>query len=139
VRALPLEGGLNLVVLFAAWCPPCRIEMPRLQRLADEHAASGLRALGIAVHIPEDLEREAVRRFLGEARITFPTFLVDDAAYEALDSLARSTAGPGLVLPTVFVVDRERRVLAVHRGRDVEALPATVKTLLVPASTEGGR
>jgi len=139
LRALPLEGGLNLVVLFAAWCPPCRVEMPRLQRLADERAASDVRAVGIAVHIPEDLEREAVRRFLGEARITFPTYLVDDAAYQELESLARSTGGSGLVLPTVFVVDRERRVLAVHRGRDVEALPATVNALLDPASGPGRR
>jgi len=113
--------------------------MPRLQRLADERAASDVRAVGIAVHIPEDLEREAVRRFLGEARITFPTYLVDDAAYQELESLARSTGGSGLVLPTVFVVDRERRVLAVHRGRDVEALPATVNALLDPASGPGRR
>jgi hypothetical protein len=30
------------------------------------------------------------------------------------------------VLPTVFVVDRERRILAVLRGRDVETLPGIV-------------
>jgi thiol-disulfide isomerase/thioredoxin len=139
LRGLKLEGDLNLVVLFAAWCPPCRVEVPRLQRLADEQAASGLRAVGIAVHIPEDLEREAVRRFLGESGITFPTYLVDDAAYEGLEDLARSTGGSGLVLPTVFVVDRERRVLAVHRGRDVEALPRTVEVLLDSASGPGRR
>ncbi len=130
-RPLPLDGQVNLVVLFAAWCPPCRVEMPRLQRLADERAASGLRAVGIAVHLPEDLEREAVRSFLDEAKITFPTFLVDDAAYEGLESLARKAGGPGIVLPTVFVVDRERRVLAVLRGREVETLlPGTVTSLL---------
>ncbi len=138
-RALPLDGELNLVVLFAAWCPPCRIEMPRLQRLTDEYASSGLRAAGIAVHIPEDLEREAVRRFLAEAKITFPTFLIDDAAYLELDDLARSTGGSGLVLPTVFVVDRRQKVLAVHRGRDLETLPETVKTLLGQASASRTR
>ena len=129
-RPLRLDGELNLVVLFAAWCPPCRVEMPRLQRLVDERAASGLRAAGIAVHLPEDLEREAVRRFLDEAKITFPTFLVDDAAYEGLENLARMAGGPGIVLPTVFVVGRERRVLAVHRGREVETLSGTVMDLL---------
>jgi thiol-disulfide isomerase/thioredoxin len=133
-RALRLDGELNLVVLFAAWCPPCRIEMPRLQRLVDEYASSGLRAAGIAVHLPEDLEREAVRRFLAEAKITFPTFLVDDAAYPELEDLARGMGGSGLVLPMVFVIDRRQRVLAVHRGRDLETLPETVKKLLGQAS-----
>ncbi len=130
-RPLPLDGQINLVVLFAAWCPPCQVEMPHLQRLADERAPSGLRAVGIAVHLPEELEREAVRRFLAEAKIKFPTFLVDDAAYEGLEGLARAAGGPGIVLPTVFVVDRERRVLAVLRGREVETLLAgTVQKLL---------
>ncbi len=129
-QPLRLDGELNLVVLFAAWCPPCRVEMPRLQRLADERAASGLRAAGIAVLIPEDSEREAVRRFLGETSITFPVFLVDDAAYAKLEDLARRAGGPGLVLPTVYVVDRERRILAVLRGRDVETLPGIVTKLL---------
>ncbi len=138
-RALRLDGELNLVVLFAAWCPPCRIEMPRLQLLADEYAPSGLRAVGIAVHIPEELEREAVRRFLAEATITFPTFLVDDAAYLELEELARSTGGSGLVLPTVFLVDRRQKVLAVHRGRDLETLPETVKKLLGQASASSTR
>jgi thiol-disulfide isomerase/thioredoxin len=129
-RPVPLDGTINLVVLFAAWCPPCRVEMPRMQRLADERAPSGLRAVGIAVHLPEDLEREAVRRFLAEAKITFPTFLVDDAAYEELEGLDRRAGGPGIVLPTVFLVDRERRVLAVLGGREVETLPAVVTRLL---------
>jgi thiol-disulfide isomerase/thioredoxin len=138
-RPLRLDGALNLVVLFAAWCPPCRVEMPRLQRLAEERAASGLRVVGIAVHIPEDLEREAVRRFLAEAKITFPTFLVDDGAYEGLEGLARRAGGAGVVLPTVFAVDREWRVLAVYRGREVETLPGTVTGLLERAEAAKSR
>jgi thiol-disulfide isomerase/thioredoxin len=129
-RALRLDGAVNLVVLFAAWCPPCRVEMPRIQQIVDEHAASGVRAFGIAVYLPEELEREAVRHFLDEAKITFPTFLVDDTAYEGLDRLARSAGGPGIVLPTVFVVNPERRVRAVLQGREVESLPGTVTRLL---------
>ena len=128
---------MNLVVLFAAWCPPCRVEMPRLERLVRQHAASGLRAVGIAVHIPDDLEREAVRRFLAEANITFPTFLVDDAAYEQLDTLGRSMGSAGLVLPTVFAVDRQGRVRGVYRGRDVEGLAGAVTKLL--GDPPGGR
>jgi hypothetical protein len=82
------------------------------------------------VHIPEALERDAVRLYLGDAKITFPTFLIDDVAYESLDNLARRAGGPGLVLPTVFAVDRERKLVAVYRGRELETLPGAVTSLL---------
>ena len=42
-----------------------------------------------------------------------------------------------MVLPTVFVVDRERRVLAVYRGREVETLPGAVASLLERAAGKG--
>jgi thiol-disulfide isomerase/thioredoxin len=138
-RAVRFEGDVNLVVLFAAWCPPCRVEMPRLKALVEEHAAAGLRAVGIAIHIPEDLERDAVRRYLADAKIAFPTFLVDDAAYEQLEALDRSLRGSGLVLPTVFVVDRQGRVLGAYRGREVEALSTSVAKRLGGAAKGRGR
>jgi peroxiredoxin len=86
--------------------------------------------VGIAVHIPEPIEREAVRSFVAEAKIDFPTLFIDDPAYEQLDSLARSLGGPGLVLPTVFVTNRKGRILAVFRGKEVDMLPEAVGKLL---------
>jgi thiol-disulfide isomerase/thioredoxin len=123
-------GKVNLVALWAAWCPPCRAEMPGLQRLVEKDAPRGLAAIGLAVHIPEAIEREAVKRFVTEARITFPVFLIDDAAYDQLDALARRLGGPGVVLPTVFVTDRRGRILGVLRGREVDALPDAVERFL---------
>ena len=86
--------------------------------------------MGIAVHIPEPIEREAVRTFVAQARIDFPTFLIDDPAYQQLDSLARNLGGPGLVLPTVYVTNRKGGILAVFRGQEVEGLPDAVDRLL---------
>ncbi len=132
LQAVKLETEVNLVALWAAWCPPCRVDMPVIQDLVRRHASRGLSAVGIAIHIPEDLEREAVRQFVAEARITFPIFLVDEPGYEQLEALARSLGGPGLVLPTVFVVDKQGRVLAALRGKDVDALPDALDKLLPP-------
>jgi thiol-disulfide isomerase/thioredoxin len=129
-RALVFRGDVNLVALWSAWCPPCRRELPLVQDLVRKHAARGLSAVGIAIHIPEAIERAAVRSFVAEAKITFPTLLVDDPAYEQLDSLARSLGGPGLVLPTVFVTNRKGRILAAFRGKEVDALPQAVGKLL---------
>jgi thiol-disulfide isomerase/thioredoxin len=130
-RAVTLPGKLNLVVLWAAWCPPCKVEMPRLQRLVEKHAAQGLSAVGIAIHMPDDdIEKAVVKDFVAEARVTFPTFLVDEPGYDRLESLCRSTGGPGLVLPTVFVTDARGRILLVRRGNDVETFPEALEGLL---------
>jgi thiol-disulfide isomerase/thioredoxin len=135
LEALKLETEVNLVALWAAWCPPCRVDMPVIQDLVRRQAARGLSAVGIAIHIPEDLEREAVRQFVGEAGITFPTYLVDEPGYEQLEALTRNLGGPGLLLPTVFVVDKRGRVLAAFRGKDVDALPEALARLLPPESS----
>ena len=130
-RAVPLTARLNLVVLWAAWCPPCRTEMPRVQRLVAAHAAQGLAAVGIALHLPDDEhEKAVVARFVAEAGVTFPTFLVDEPAYDRLESLSRSAGRPGVLLPAVIAVDGEGRVLSVLTGKEVEALPQAVERLL---------
>jgi peroxiredoxin len=86
--------------------------------------------VGIAIHIPEEIEREAIRRFVAEAKITFPILLIDDPSYEQLDSLARDTGRPGLVLPTVFLVDKRGKVRAVFSGKEVDSLRGALETFL---------
>ena len=136
-RPLTFPSPVNLIVLWAAWCPSCKEEMPALARMVEARAADGLSAVGIAIHIPEEDERAAVQRFASEARLRFPTLLVDEAAYDRLDALSRQTGGPGVVLPTVFMTDREGRILSVLRGRDVSALPTLVEDLLAREKRAG--
>ena len=33
-RTLPLDADVNLVVLWATWCPPCRDKLPLMRKLA---------------------------------------------------------------------------------------------------------
>ena len=126
-RLLTFPQPVNLVVLWAAWCPSCREEMPRIDRLLAAYAARGVGATGIAIHIPDDDERGVVQRFVSESRLGFPSLLVDERAYDRLDALCRAAGGPGLVLPTVFVVDDEGTILTVLRGQDVEGLGRVIE------------
>ena len=105
--------------------------MPVLQDLAKRHARSALSVLGIAMHMPGDeSERRLVREFLSEAKITFPNRLVDERAYEQLERVLERAGHPGLVVPTVLVVDKAGLVRAVFRGREATGLAAALPRLL---------
>ncbi|HEY7509295.1 MAG TPA: DUF3179 domain-containing (seleno)protein, partial [Vicinamibacteria bacterium] len=122
-RDVRLAAEVTLVALWTTWCEPCRAEMPRLQALSSRHAPEGLGVVAIAMHLPDDAtERQVVREFLSRERIRLPAYFVDERAYEQLEALLREAGRPGLVVPTVLVVDRERRVRAVFRGREVATL-----------------
>jgi cytochrome c biogenesis protein CcmG/thiol:disulfide interchange protein DsbE len=41
-----LRGQAVLVNLWATWCPPCRAEMPAIQKLYDEYKDQGFVVLG---------------------------------------------------------------------------------------------
>jgi thiol-disulfide isomerase/thioredoxin len=130
-RPLTLSSRVNLVVLWAAWCPPCKVELPQLGRLARKHSSEDVALVGIAIHIPDDdHEKDVVKRFVKEAGLSFPTFLVDESAYDRLESLSRSAGMSGLMLPTVFVTDSRARILSVLTGTPAEDLPMALEGLV---------
>ena len=138
-EAVRPAGRVTLVALWTTWCAPCRAELPLLEALAQRHAGAGLSVLGIAVHIPDDpAERELVRRFVSEAGVSFPNWLVDERAYGQLEAVLSRAGHPGLVLPTVVVVDDERQVRAVFRGREVAALEDALPDFLRPRGEAHG-
>lgn len=64
------EDRLIWVNFWATWCPPCRTEMPMMQRLADAYSD---RLLILGVDFGE--EPEAVREFVERYGIAFPILL----------------------------------------------------------------
>jgi thiol-disulfide isomerase/thioredoxin len=41
------RGKIVVMNLWASWCPPCRAEMPDLQRLSDTYASRGIAIVGV--------------------------------------------------------------------------------------------
>ncbi len=114
-----LKGKLVVVNFWATWCPPCRREMPSLERLHQRLQARGLAVL--AVDVGEDAD--TVFAFTGqlEPAPSFPLLLDRDS-----QTMQRWKVKG---LPTTFVVDAAGKV--VYRavgGREFDD-PAMVEAL----------
>ena len=72
------RGQVVLVNFWATWCPPCRREMPSLERLSLAMAGEGVAVL--AVNVGEDVD--TVFPFIGmvEPSPTFPLLFDKDAS-----------------------------------------------------------
>jgi thiol-disulfide isomerase/thioredoxin len=54
-RVADLRGKVVLVNFWATWCPPCRAEMPDLNRLASEYKSNDVCILTITDEAPEQI------------------------------------------------------------------------------------
>ena len=124
-RLSEARGRLTMVNFWATWCPPCRRELPSMQRLWEQLREQGFAMY--AINLGED--EEAIFPFLLSTgvELTFPILL--DAKSEVIKQW------PVVALPTTFVLDRDGRI--VYRavgGRewDDEKLVEQLRTLLKP-------
>jgi len=100
-------GRVTVVDFWATWCPPCRVSMPRIQKLWREYAPRGVDLYSVDTDDPS-AEREAqVKEFLRSNDLTFPVVLDDGSAMTAF-SVA--------LLPTMLVLDGDSRVIWKHVG-----------------------
>ena len=104
VRLADFRGKPLIVNFWATWCPPCREEMPSMQRA---HAAVSSEGIGlIAINVGEDAD--TVAQFLSQTPVKFPLPLDETSAVVM--------SWPVRGLPTTFVVDPEGRLAYVATG-----------------------
>lgn len=92
-----LHGQAVLVNLWATWCPPCRAEMPAIQKMYDEYKDQGLVVLAINMTYQDNAA--AVLPFTQEYKLTFP-ILIDDTGDVGDKYELRS-------LPSSFFINRD--------------------------------
>lgn len=117
-----LRGQVVILNLWASWCPPCRAEMPALQRVYEANHERGLEVL--AVHTTYQDSEAAAQDFVQEYALTFPVPL--DRAGE-ISRLYQLRA-----LPTTFFIDRQGVIRQVVLGGPMSeaTLQVAVQTLL---------
>jgi peroxiredoxin len=94
-----LRGHVVLLNFWATWCPPCRKEMPDMQKLYERFEKKGLIVLAVS-----DEKRETVEGFLAKQNYTFPVLLDKDRE--------TNTAFYVEGIPKSFLFDREGKLVA---------------------------
>ena len=104
VDSTSFRGKLVVLNFWATWCPPCRLEMPAMERLYQEFRGKGLEI--VAVNFMES--REQVRAFAEEQKLTYPMLLDGKAEIAEQYGVMR--------LPETVLIGREGEVLAKSIG-----------------------
>ena len=91
------RGKVVLLNIWATWCPPCRVEMPSMERLHRKLAANPDFRL-VAVSVDEE-DSTVVNKFVKDMGLTFEILHDQDGSIRQL----YQTTG----VPESFVIDRD--------------------------------
>lgn len=91
-----LKGKAILINLWATWCPPCRAEMPAIEKMYKEYKERGFVVLAVNMTYQDDLR--AIPPFALEYNLTFP-ILLDEKAFVGSAYQLRS-------LPSSYFINR---------------------------------
>lgn len=92
------QGKVVLVNFWAGWCPPCREEMPSMQRLKEKMAGRPFAMLGVN----SGESRAELEEFLRMVKVDFDILLDSDSA------VTKRWKVYGL--PTSFLIDRQGKL-----------------------------
>jgi thiol-disulfide isomerase/thioredoxin len=115
------RGDVLVVNFWYAGCPPCRLEAPDLEALAQQFAPDGVSFLGVNIYD----QAPTALSFAEEFGVTYPSILdVNDGAVR----LAFAGQVAPTAVPTTLVLDREGRVAARIAGLVSE--PSVLRSMI---------
>lgn len=102
------RGKVVILNFWATWCPPCREEMPSMEKLHRDYQDKGLVMLAVNV---EQNGKEVVADFLKKTPYSFPILLDGDQTVQNSYGVFR--------FPESFIIDRNGVVVErIIGGRD---------------------
>ncbi len=106
------KGKTVFLNFWATWCPPCKAEMPDIQKLYEESATEGdeaLIVLGVAgPNMGNEKSREGIEAFLEANGYTYPVLMdTDGGLFQEYGIYS---------FPTTFMIDKEGNVFGYASG-----------------------
>ena len=101
VATADFRGKVVVLNVWATWCPPCRKEMPSLERLHAKLDPARAEVIGLSV----ENDDHVVREWLKQSKITFANYL-DTGVPSAREQLRISS------YPQTFFIGADGRLIA---------------------------
>jgi thiol-disulfide isomerase/thioredoxin len=101
LRIEELAGAPRVLVFWATWCQPCLAEIPALEAIEAGHPG---RVVSVAL---DEGGADDVGRFLETRPLPYTVLLGDTELFARYD---------GLAIPHTVILDKDLRVVAIHRG-----------------------
>ena len=98
-RLSDFRGKVVVVNFWASWCPPCRFELPSMERLWQVLKKEGV--VMVAINVGEDAD--TIFTFTSDYPVTFPLLMDRDSKV--------TESYPVLGIPTSFVIDPQGRII----------------------------
>ncbi len=121
------RGHVVLLNLWTTWCPPCREELPALQRFAQENAGKV-----VVLAVDQGESASVAETFAKQRGVTFPILVDEQQQY--------GRAYEGIGLPTSVIVSRDGHVVkGVDGAMTLEQMRAAVAPALAPSAPQRRR
>jgi peroxiredoxin len=104
VSVTALRGKVVVINFWATWCPPCRLEMPALNRLYKDYRDRGL----VVIAVTTESSERGIKNYLKETHLSLPIVLDRDGRVSRVYGV--------FSLPTSFVIDRSGTVVLHYMG-----------------------
>ncbi len=109
-----------LVSFFASWCRSCLEEIPLLKKLQSRFSDNGFVLIAMAI---DHENKIGLKNLIQKQKINYPVLLADEAIKKEFGGIA--------ILPTMFLVDREGKLLKKYSGHiDRDSLIKDIKQTL---------
>lgn len=121
------RGCPLMLVVMAAWCAPCRAELPTLQRMHEKYKDRGLQIVGISLDIGGP---SAMQPLVDQMNVTFPV-------YWGGEKVGTHYQISGI--PLTYLIRNGQVVDALLGQRDEAFIEEKIVTLLDACEKEGAK
>ncbi|WP_028583611.1 TlpA family protein disulfide reductase [Desulfogranum mediterraneum] len=95
-----------MLVFWASWCPSCKTEVPKVNRLKEQYQSQGMEFIGINIGFNDSLKR--ARKFIKKTKMDYPV------VFDSSNDITKRYLVRGV--PTIIVADSEGIVQYKHYG-----------------------
>jgi len=104
VDILDLKGKVVFLNFWATWCPPCKAEMPSIQKLVEKFKGND-KVVFMLVEIEH--EKDKAHAFLKDNKLKLPIYYPESEI---------PSEWLGQSIPTTVILDKDGRIAARHEG-----------------------